>query len=72
MRKLKKINEHHKAIYEWQLEHPTGRKCECIRELGFSNKTVDKWWNVVFKDPNDLRLTDEEIHNHLKQIKANI
>ena len=32
-------------VLEWQQQHPTGRKADCIRETGLSKPTVLKWWN---------------------------
>ena len=31
-------------VYKWQLQHPEGRKADCIRETGLSKPTVYKWW----------------------------
>lgn len=34
-----------KIVEEWRLQHPEGRKADCIRETGLSKPTVYKWWN---------------------------
>lgn len=31
-------------VQRWKLEHPDGRKADCIRETGLSKPTVYKWW----------------------------
>lgn len=31
-------------VRAWQVEHPDGRKAECIRETGLSKPTVYRWW----------------------------
>lgn len=31
-------------VTEWQKQHPTGRKADCIRDTGLSKPTVLKWW----------------------------
>lgn len=36
-------------VQEWQHNHPSGKKADCIRQTGLSKPTVYKWW-----------LTDEE------------
>ena len=32
------------TVVSWQLEHPNGRKADCIRDTGLSKPTVYKWW----------------------------
>lgn len=32
------------TVEKWQLEHPTGRKADCIRDTGLSKPTVYKYW----------------------------
>lgn len=34
------------AVKQWRLEHPDGKKADCIRETGLSKPTVLKWWNA--------------------------
>lgn len=34
-------------VYEWQQQHPEGRKVDCERDTGLSRHTVLKWWNTV-------------------------
>lgn len=34
-----------KIVQTWRLEHPEGKKAECIRDLKLSKPTVYKWWN---------------------------
>lgn len=34
-----------KIVEQWQLEHPTGRKADCIRDTGLSKPTVYKYWH---------------------------
>ena len=31
-------------VEDWQREHPTGKKAECIRDTGLDKKTVYKYW----------------------------
>lgn len=33
------------VVAKWQLEHPNGRKADCIRDTGLTKPTVYKWWN---------------------------
>jgi hypothetical protein len=70
MRKQIKINENHKKIQDWRKQHPEGLKSECVNELGLNKRTVYKWWDEPFKDPNNRVLTREEVHNTLERIKA--
>ena len=32
-------------VQKWRLEHPNGKKAECIRDTGLTKPTVYKWWN---------------------------
>lgn len=32
-------------VQEWRLNHPNGRKTDCIQETGLSKPTVYKWWD---------------------------
>ena len=32
-------------VTAWRLQHPKGRKADCIRETGLSKPTVYKWWD---------------------------
>lgn len=32
-------------VRQWRLEHPEGRKVECIKDTGLSKPTVYKWWD---------------------------
>lgn len=32
-------------VIRWRLEHPSGRKADCIRDTGLTKPTVYKWWN---------------------------
>jgi hypothetical protein len=32
------------VVLSWQQQHPNGRKADCIRETGLSDKTVYKYW----------------------------
>ncbi len=34
-------------VHKWRMENPNGRKIDCIRETGLSNKTVYKWWDIA-------------------------
>jgi hypothetical protein len=36
--------EKSKIVEEWQRQHPTGTKADCIRETGLSKPTIYKWW----------------------------
>lgn len=31
-------------VIRWRLDHPSGRKAECIRDTGLSKPTVYRWW----------------------------
>lgn len=31
----------------WRIEHPEGRKADCIRDTGLSKPTVYKWWRMI-------------------------
>ena len=31
-------------VQQWRLEHPDGRKADCIRDTGLNKRTVYKWW----------------------------
>ena len=31
-------------VVDWQMQHPEGRKADCIRETGIDRKTVSKYW----------------------------
>jgi hypothetical protein len=33
-------------VRAWQLEHPEGKKADCIRDTGLSKPTVYKWWKA--------------------------
>ena len=33
-------------VQKWRLEHPEGKKVDCIRDTGLDKKTVYKWWIV--------------------------
>lgn len=33
-----------KEVRKWQMEHPDGKKADCIRDTGLDRKTVKKWW----------------------------
>lgn len=33
------------TVSEWQKDHPTGKKADCIRDTGLSKHTVYKWWS---------------------------
>ena len=33
-------------VQKWRLEHPEGKKAECIRDTGLTKPTVYKWWIV--------------------------
>ena len=32
-------------VRQWRLEHPDGKKSECIKDTGLSKTTVYKWWS---------------------------
>ena len=34
-------------VKQWQLEHPGGKKADCIRDTGLTKPTVYKWWDAV-------------------------
>lgn len=55
---------------KWRLEHPEGKKADCIRDTGLDKKTVYKWWftNQMPKTvlnhatvSKKQKLTDEQI-----------
>lgn len=31
-------------VQQWRLEHPDGRKADCVRDTGLNKRTVYKWW----------------------------
>ena len=33
-------------VQKWRLEHPNGKKADCIRDTGLTKPTVYKWWNI--------------------------
>ena len=33
-------------VQKWRLEHPEGKKADCIRDTGLTKPTVYKWWNI--------------------------
>lgn len=33
-------------VLKWRLEHPDGRKADCVRDTGLTKPTVYKWWDV--------------------------
>ena len=33
-------------VQKWRLEHPHGKKADCIRDTGLTKPTVYKWWNI--------------------------
>ena len=33
-------------VQKWRLEHPDGKKVDCIRDTGLTKPTVYKWWNI--------------------------
>ena len=37
-------------VHQWRLEHPIGKKAQCIRDTGLSKPTVYKWWNAKISD----------------------
>lgn len=69
------------AVIEWRKNNPTGKKADCIRETGITDKTVAKWWNVsidrdtiprpaaaaVHRKP--LEFTEEEKQKIMETIK---
>lgn len=32
-------------VQKWRLEHPEGKKADCIRDTGLTKPTVYKWWD---------------------------
>ena len=34
-------------VQQWQLEHPNGKKANCIRDTGLTKPTVYKWWDAI-------------------------
>ena len=32
-------------VQQWRLEHPDGRKADCVRDTGLTKPTVYKWWD---------------------------
>ena len=57
-------------VQKWRLEHPEGKKADCIRDTGLDKKTVYKWWftNQMPKTvlnhatvSKKQKLTDEQI-----------
>lgn len=33
------------VVQQWRLEHPEGRKADCVRDTGLTKPTVYKWWD---------------------------
>jgi len=33
------------VVRQWRLEHPDGKKAQCIKDTGLSKPTVYKWWD---------------------------
>ena len=33
------------CVFEWQQQHPKGRKADCHRDTGLDPKTIRKWWD---------------------------
>lgn len=33
------------VVQQWRLEHPDGRKADCVRDTGLTKPTVYKWWD---------------------------
>lgn len=33
-------------VQQWRLEHPDGKKADCIRDTKLNKRTVYKWWDV--------------------------
>ena len=46
------------TVYQWQQQHPEGRKADCHRETGLDPKTIRKWWDCP---PPPLRFKDGHI-----------
>lgn len=46
------------AVWEWQSEHPAGRKVDCIRDTGLAKSTVYKYWN---KQEAETQITAKKI-----------
>ena len=38
------------TIKAWRIDHPDGKKADCIRETGVSKPTVYKWWDFALTD----------------------
>ena len=36
-------------VQAWRVEHPDGKKVDCIKDTGLSKPTVLKWWNTAEK-----------------------
>lgn len=34
------------VVQQWRLEHPDGRKADCVRDTGLTKPTVYKWWDI--------------------------
>lgn len=41
-------------VQQYRMEHPEARKADCIRATGLDKKTVYKWWDVPFGDPERI------------------
>lgn len=39
-----------KTVRKWRLEHPEGKKADCIKETGLSKSAVYRWWDVTFEE----------------------
>lgn len=39
-------------MLRWRLDHPRGKKADCIRDTGLSKPTVYKWWD--YEDAQEM------------------
>lgn len=69
-------------VQKWRVEHPNGRKVDCIRDTGLDKKTVYKWWdkNKETKKSNKSQIprghwipqNSIELNSDLTQVTINI
>lgn len=41
---MEMVENQKEIVQKWRLEHPNGKKSDCIRDTGLTKPTVYKWW----------------------------
>lgn len=47
-------------VQRWRLDHPMGKKAECVRATRLSKPTVYKWWNKAVLPENFIEISIKE------------